>query len=239
MTTETLAEAIDNSILDAVEATDSILSANGIQIDESIATPEDYVEVLASILDENDLAEDVEEALCLSVALIESLMDEANALVESEDVDEDEDGLDEGKMKPERRKAMQASKQHTRDMLGFRRVALDMGAPRVGHAVVTPGKKTAPEILKVLRGLNIRGRKGLSTDVAHQHFAGVDEKGEPLAMGSGRVRNYGPGLHYDPLAAKKPGKYAKKLSDKLAALSKQAKAAGADEAPTDKMAKEA
>lgn len=62
------------TVAEVMDSTDAFLDSLGISIAENIETPKEYIETLASILDENELDEDVEEVLCLSVALVESLL---------------------------------------------------------------------------------------------------------------------------------------------------------------------
>jgi hypothetical protein len=67
---ENAVEAVAELMGDAT----AILDAAGFSIDESVTGPQDFVDVVADLLDENDLDEDTEETLCLGIALIESFL---------------------------------------------------------------------------------------------------------------------------------------------------------------------
>lgn len=73
---ELLAEDILGSVAVLMDDADTMLEQAGFTIDESIEAPEDFIEALAQLLDENDLDEEVEELLCLNIALIEQYLDE-------------------------------------------------------------------------------------------------------------------------------------------------------------------
>lgn len=84
-------ESLTESVAELMEDVDTILESLGISIDESIQEPQNFVETVAAILDENDLDEDVEEALCLAIGLIESFMLNKDIQLEEDEDDSDEE----------------------------------------------------------------------------------------------------------------------------------------------------
>lgn len=85
-------ETLIESVAELMDDADALLRSVGFSIDESVDDPQKFVEIIAEILSEHDLDEDVEGMLCLGASLIESFM--LNQDIELEDLDEDteEDG---------------------------------------------------------------------------------------------------------------------------------------------------
>lgn len=85
-------ETLTESVAELMDDADALLNLAGISIDEAVEDPQEFIETLAEILDENDLEEDVEELLCLNIALIESFM--LNKDVQLEDIEDDDNEPD-------------------------------------------------------------------------------------------------------------------------------------------------
>lgn len=70
----------ENNVLESVASllddADAMLEVAGFEIDDSIEDPTDFIEQVISILDTEDMDEDIAETLCLNIAIIESLLDE-------------------------------------------------------------------------------------------------------------------------------------------------------------------
>lgn len=84
-------DIILESVAELMDDADAMLEQAGIQIDESVISPEEFIEAIAEVLDDNDLDEDLEAALCLNVALIERFLldeEESDGVEEAEDADE-------------------------------------------------------------------------------------------------------------------------------------------------------
>lgn len=75
--TESEVKFIDELIAD----TDDLLASEGIEIQESVETVDAYVDALNLILKDEDLQEDVQEALALGIALLEGPIHTANRLM--------------------------------------------------------------------------------------------------------------------------------------------------------------
>jgi len=92
MTTDKLVAG--EHLAELMDETDSLLDAEGIEIDESIEEPSEYVEQLTQILADVDLAEDVAEALRSGVSCMESLLGALNGKEPASETAKDPD-LDE------------------------------------------------------------------------------------------------------------------------------------------------
>lgn len=104
-------DSVFAAISDLVEEADALLLSEGIEIDSNIETAQDYVEAVATLLDENDLDEELEETLCLGLAAINGLVEHHGELVE-------------GSYGPKSREYASASNERSRAAKAFRR-ALD------------------------------------------------------------------------------------------------------------------
>lgn len=83
---ENTAEAVAELMDDAA----AILDVAGFSIDESVTEPQEFIEAIADLLDENDLDEASEEALCLGLALIEAFMGGLEIELDEEELAEGE-----------------------------------------------------------------------------------------------------------------------------------------------------
>jgi len=93
-------ESLVETVAELMDDADTVLEFVGISIDESVEDPQEFVETLAEILEENEFDADVAESLRLGASIIESLMQNLNEDTETT----------EGSWSPEQRRAMRHQK---------------------------------------------------------------------------------------------------------------------------------
>jgi len=216
---ENTAEAVAELMDDAA----AILDAAGFSIDESVTEPQDFIEAVADLLDENDLDEDSEENLCLGLALIEAFMGGFDIELNEEELAEGE--LPEASMLARLNKSARRAIEKESPLGSWKGAPKDKLANKWAQHQDFKAKAGEDALRKARQGVSKADKKAgklkvRNAEIAAHQRAAQDAGGKPPSWSQARAEVAKKTASADPLLNREASAILRKLMDKRATLRK-------------------